>query len=156
MPPTGRKQLIVEGAEHFGLGLEAHVADFVEEEGAAVGALERAALLGRAAGLHAVAVAEEFGFDVGFGDGGAVELDKDAIAAKAFGVNGAGDEFLAGAGFAVDEHAAVGGGHQANLLAKRFEGHAFAGEHGAHTELALELLILGAEAAGFDGVLERR
>ena len=64
MPPTGREQLIVEGAEDFGLGLEAHVADFVEKEGAAVGAFEGAALLGRAAGLRAVTVAEELGLDV--------------------------------------------------------------------------------------------
>ena len=125
----GSKQLLVERAQDLGLGLEAHVADFVEEEGAAVGALEGAALLGRAAGLRAVAIAEELGLDVVLGDGGAVELDEDAIAAQALGVHGAGDEFLAGAGFAVDEHAAVGGGHELDLLAEGLDGDALAGEH---------------------------
>ena len=95
----------------------------------AVGAFEGAALLGRAAGLRAVAIAEEFRLDVRLGDGGAVQLDEDAVAAQALGMNGARDEFLAGAGFAVDEHAAVGRRHEANLLAQRLDGNAFAGEH---------------------------
>ena len=100
----GVEALLVEGAQDFGLGLQAHVADFVEEERAAVGALEGAALFGGRrlgpAGAGAVAVAEEFGLDEVFGDGGAVELDEDAVAAEGFGVDGAGDEFFAGAGFA--------------------------------------------------------
>ena len=154
MPPTGREHLVVEGAEHLGLGLEAHVADFVEEERSAVGAFEGAALLGWAAGLRAVTIAEEFGFDVVFGNGGAVELDEDAIAAQAFRVDGARDELLAGAGFAIDEDAAVGGRHEPDLLAQRLDRHAFAGEHGTDAELALEFEILIAQAARFDGVLE--
>ena len=72
-------------------------------------------------GLRAVAIAEEFRFDVGFGDGGAVEFDEDAFAAIPFCVDGAGDEFLAGAGLAIDEDAAIGGSHEANLLAQGFE-----------------------------------
>ncbi len=101
----GVEALFVEGAEDFGLRLEAHVADFVEEEGAAVGSLEGAAFLGGlvgAAGARSVAIAEEFGFDVVLGDGGAVEFDEDAVAAEGLGVDGAGDEFFAGAGFAED------------------------------------------------------
>ena len=99
----GVEALLVESAEDFGLGLEAHVADFVEEERAAVGAFEGAALFGGlvgAAGAGAVAIAEELGLDEVFGDGGAVELDEDAVAAEGFGVDGAGDELFAGAGFA--------------------------------------------------------
>ena len=105
-------------------------------------------------GCIAVAIAEELGLDVRFGDGGAVELDKDAIAAQAFGVNGAGDELLAGARLAIDEHAAVGGRHQLDLLAQRLQRHAFTSEHGRCTELALELLVFRAQAARLDGVLD--
>ncbi len=89
-----------------------------------------------------------------FGDGGAVEFDEDAVAAQAFSVNSARDEFLAGAGLAIDEHAAVGGRHEANLLAQRLDRHAFTGEHSANAELALEFEVLVAKAAGFDGILE--
>ncbi len=74
----GREQLVVEGAEHLGLRLEAHVAHFIEKERSAVGAFQGAALLGRAAGLRAVAIAEQFRFDVVFGNGSAIEFDKDA------------------------------------------------------------------------------
>ncbi len=101
-----------------------------------------------------VAVAEEFGFDVVFGDGGAVEFDEDAILAQGFGVHGAADEFFAGAGFAVDEDAAVGGGHELDLLAEGLHGDGVAGDGGAEGELADELLVVLAELAGVDGVLE--
>ena len=132
--PTGVEALFIEGAQHFGLGLEAHVADLVEEEGAAVGPLERAALFGGAAHAEwagSVAVAEEFGLDVVLGNRSAVELDEDAVVAQGFGVHGAADEFLAGAGLAVNEHAAVGGGHEFNLLAKRLHGDGLAGDGAA-------------------------
>ncbi len=43
-------------------------------------------------------------------------------------MDGACDQFLAGAAFAVDEHAAVGGCHQANLLAQGFHRDALAGD----------------------------
>jgi hypothetical protein len=81
---------------------------------------------GRRAG--AAAIAEELGLDVVLGDGGAVELDEDAVLAQALGVHGAADQLLAGAGFAVDQHAAVGRRHQLDLLAQRLHGHAVAGD----------------------------
>ena len=108
---------------------------------------------GRGAGGGAVAVAEEFGFDEVFGDGGAVELDEDAVAAQGLGVHGAGDELLAGAGFAVDEDAAVGGGHELDLLAESFDGDGLAGD-GAFGELAGELLVVFAQAMGLDGIAQ--
>ena len=79
-------------------------------------------IFGRASRPGAVAVAEELGFDVVLGDGGAVELDEDAIFAEGLGVHGAADQLLAGAGFAVDEDAAVGGGHELDLLAQGLDG----------------------------------
>ncbi len=162
----GGKELFVEGAEDLGLSFEAHVANFIEEEGAAVGAFESASLLRgdacgggswralEGAGVGSVAVAEEFRLDVGLGDGGAVELDEDAVAAEAFGVDGAGDELFAGAGLAVDEDAAVGGGHEADLLAEGLGGDGFAGEAALDGELALEFEVVAAEAPGLGCVFE--
>ena len=147
----GEEALFVEGAEDLGLGFEAHVADLVEEEGAAVGALEGSLLFSRgrgSGGAGAVAVAEELGLDVVLGDGGAVELDEGAIAAEGFGVHGAADELFAGAGLAEDEDAAVGGGHEFDLLAKGLDGDALAGDGAFDGELAGELLVVFAEAAG--------
>ena len=109
--PTGSKRCSSRDAQDFGLGPEAHVADFVEEERAAVGLLELADLALMGAGEAAFAVAEEFALDQVFGDGGAVDFDEGLGGAGAHGMDGVRDEFLAGAAFAVDEHAAVGGRH---------------------------------------------
>ena len=152
----GIEALFVQSAQNLCLRLQAHVADFVEEEGAAIGALEGAALFGWLAGstgTGAVAIAKELGLDEVFGDGGAVEFDKDAIAAERFGMDGAGDEFFAGAGLAEDEYAAVGRRHEFDLLAQGFEGDGLAGE-GAFGELAGELLVVFAELVRLDGVAQ--
>ena len=74
--------------------------------------------------------------------------------ALAFGVHGAADEFFAGAGLAIDQDAAVGGGHQLDLLAEGLHGDGFAGDAGAEGELADELLVVDAELAGVDGVVQ--
>ena len=132
----GVEALLVERAQDFGLGLQAHVADFVEEERAAVGALEGAALFGRAcrrgAGDGAVAVAEEFGFDVVFGDGGAVEFDEDAVLAQRLSACMARPmSSLPVPDSPIDEDAAVGGGHELDLLAEGLDGDGVAGDGGA-------------------------
>ena len=62
--------------QHLGLGGQAHVADLVEEEGAAVGDLEQAALAADRAGEGALLVAEELALDELGRDGRAVHLDE--------------------------------------------------------------------------------
>ena len=56
------------------------------------------------AGEGAALVAEKFTFEQAAGDGGAVELDERAVLAAAAIVNGARDEFFAGAGLAEQKH----------------------------------------------------
>jgi hypothetical protein len=87
-----------------------HGTDFVEEDGAAVGLLEEALLVVDGAGEGAAAVAEEFGFEEGLGEGAAVDRDEGGELAPAVEVERFGDEFLAGAAFAEDEHGAFGVG----------------------------------------------
>ncbi len=149
-----REQLLVERRQHLGLRLQAHVADLVEKQRAAVGALQHAGLLGRPSGARTVAIAEQLRLDVILGNCRAVHLNEDAVAAQAFGVNGARDQSLARARFAVDQHAAIGRCHQLDLLAQRLERHAFAGEHGADVELPLELDVLGAQPLRLDRIFE--
>ena len=102
-------------AKKFGLELEGKVADFVEEEGAAVGELEATNFLADGAGESAAFVAEEFGFEKTTGNGGAIDFDEGAIAARAEIVDGAGEEFLAGAGFAEEQDGGAGGGGKFDL-----------------------------------------
>ena len=67
------------------------------------------------AGEGAFFVAEEFGFDEGGGHGGAVHGDEGIVAAAAgVLVDGFGDAFLAGAGFAEDEDGGEGVGGAAD------------------------------------------
>ena len=98
-------------------------------------------------------VAEKLGLDMRLGNGGAVQLHENAVAAQALGVNGARNQFLARSRFAVDEHAAVGRRHQPDLLPQRLHRHALAGQHRADAELALELQVLRAQPPRLHGVL---
>jgi hypothetical protein len=96
--------LLLENAEELGLELERNVADFVEENGAAIGEFEAADFLVDGTGEGAAFVAEKLGFEQAGGNGGAIDFDEGAFTARAEIVDGAGDELLAGAGFAEDEN----------------------------------------------------
>ena len=73
--------LLLERAQHLGLRLEAHVADLVEEQRAAVGQLELAAAIGDRAGERALHVPEQLALDQLLGNRGAVHLDERAACA---------------------------------------------------------------------------
>src|SRR5713101_155162 len=120
------KALLFEDAQDFGLRAEAHVADFVEEERAAVGLLELADLVLEGAGEAALDVAEQFGLDELFRDGGAIDFHEGAFVAQAGRVQRARHQLLARAALAIDEDAAVGGSGDGDLLAQRLHGHAVA------------------------------
>ena len=79
---------LFEDAQELGLHVDFHLADFVEEEGATFGQLEAsgAALVGTGEG--SALVTEQFTFDQGIGNGGAVEDDEGAVAASGEIMNG--------------------------------------------------------------------
>ncbi len=83
----------------------AQVADFIEENGAAVRLLETPDAPRVGSGKGAALVAEEFALQQRLGDRGAIHGDERFFRAVAVLVDRAGDEFLAGAGLAADEHA---------------------------------------------------
>ena len=100
--------LLLKDAQHLGLRLQAHVADFVEEDRALVGLLELADLPIGGAGERALLVAEELRFDELVGNGGAVHLHERSVAAQALAMDGARHELLADAALAPDEHGRTG------------------------------------------------
>jgi len=118
----------LQGAEELGLGGEGHFADLVEEECAAVRGLEESGAVGGGAGECAFDVAEEFGLEEGFDDGAGVADDEGAVCARGEVVEGAGDEFLAGSGFAGDERGAEVGADAFELGAEALHGEA-GGDH---------------------------
>jgi hypothetical protein len=114
--PQALELLLLQHAEELRLQLRGDIADLVEEERPLVGQLEAADFLRDGAGEGAFLVAEQLALDQPCGDGRAVELDEGPVAAGAQLVEGAGDELLAGAGLAADEHGGVGGGDGFDLL----------------------------------------
>ena len=105
--------LLLQDAQHLDLEFRTHARDFVEEDGAAVGRLETAGLVLDGAGERPLDVAEQLAFQQALGQGAAVDADVGAVGAAAEAMDGAGDEFLAGAGLADDEHAGLSGSNQA-------------------------------------------
>ena len=81
--PTRDDLAVLQRAQHLGLRGEVHVADLVEEERAAVGLLEEAALARLGAGERAALVAEELALDQLARDRGAVDLDERRVLARA-------------------------------------------------------------------------
>src|SRR5690554_3230575 len=94
--------------QQSGLGVGGHVADFVQEQSAAVGLLEPALAGGRSAGEGTFFVAEQFRFNQVFGDGRHVQGDERVVGPGAVVVQGLGHQFLAGAAFAVNQYGNVG------------------------------------------------
>ncbi len=91
-----------------GLHIQRHVADLVEKQGAAVGLLEAAVADVVGAGEGPLLVTEQLGFDEIFRDSRHVEGNKVFVGARAVLVQGMGDQLLAGAALAVDQHRDAG------------------------------------------------
>ena len=108
--------LLLQHAQELDLQVERHLADLVEEDGAAVGRVELARLVGDGAGERALDVTEQLRLEQVLGNGAAVDGDERPLGARRAAVHLARDELLAGAGLAGDEHRDVGGGDLLDLL----------------------------------------
>ena len=97
----------------------AGLADFVHEDGAAMGLLERAEPVPVGTGETAADMAEELGFEQRFGQRGAVDGDERRTAAGARGVNEPGDDLFAGTALAGDENLGVTAGGVVDFVVKR-------------------------------------
>ena len=113
-------------AEELGLDAGAHLADFVEHEGALVGGLELADLPLRGPGEGAALVAEQLAGQQFGRQRRAVQADEDAVVAGAGIVDGPGDQLLAHAALAANEHGGVAGGGPGDLVGHLLDGRAVA------------------------------
>ncbi len=94
-------------AQQAGLQRQRQFADLIQEQGAAICGLDQAdAAAAPRAGEGAIAVAEQLRLQQRFADGATVQRDE-APTTTAGGVQLACHQFLAGAGFATDQHGAV-------------------------------------------------
>ena len=99
---------VLEDPEQLHLEIGGELADLVEEERAPVGQLEAARLRRRRAGEGALLVAEQLAFDEVRRQGRAVDRDERRASAGARLVDGVGQQLLAGARLAEEQHRAVG------------------------------------------------
>ncbi len=105
---------LLQHAQDARLGGRRHVADFVEEQTAAMGAFEHAGTRVDAGG-DALLDAEQLGFQQVLGEGGAVDGDEGRRRIGTVLVHEAREQFLAGARFATDQHMRTAGGHAPGL-----------------------------------------
>ena len=110
---------VLDEAQELGLDAQLHLADLVEEDGAAVGLREAARPRARRAGERPLGVAEQLGLDQVRGDGRAVHRHERLVLARRAGVQRAGGQLLAGARRAGDEDRAAGVGHLGDEAQRR-------------------------------------
>src|SRR6516225_4480117 len=95
---------VIEEAEQFGLEVEAHLADLVEEQRAAGSATDESELVAVGAGKGAAAVAEQLALEQLARNGRAVEGDERPLSAVGEVVNRPRENLLAGAALACDKY----------------------------------------------------
>ncbi len=96
----GTHFFFLQHAQQLGLQFEWQFADFVEEDGAAVGRLEQSLLGFQRAGEGSFLVAEQFALDQRGHQRSAIDGNKRAVGESAAKMNGAGDQLLAGSALA--------------------------------------------------------
>ncbi len=111
-----RELAALEDAEELALDLKRHVADLVEEEGAAVALLEAADALRHRPGEGALLVAEELALEEVARNRGAVDRDILRLGAARELVDRVRDDLLAHPALAGDEDGGVGAGNAADEL----------------------------------------
>ncbi|MNQ85387.1 hypothetical protein D3C85_1005480 [compost metagenome] len=144
----------LQDAQQARLSFQGQFANLVEEQGAAIRRFHQAGAASGSAGEGAFLVAEKFGLDQGFRDRCAVDRDQRRLGAAGKVVQGARDQFLAGAGLALDQHGGVGRGDLADL-AVELE-HRRAGTDDADITIGIAGGSLVAAAAGAGAFVRSR
>ena len=149
---------LFEHAQELRLKIHGHLGDLVEQQRAAVGFLEQSDLFGGRARERAARVPEELGLDQILGKRRAVDLDPRAASPVALLVERVGQELLAGAALADDEHVGVGVRHRGHgfehtLDARRASEDLRVGD--LVDEPALEVRVLAEQLSMLERVLEQ-
>src|SRR4051794_10948228 len=148
------ERLLLQYAQNFRLRLQAHVADLVEEERAAVGQLELAFAVIDRAGERAFAMSEQLRLDQLLGDRGAVDVDEWMLGALRETVQRPRNDFFSTAVLAGDEHAAVRRRGGAHLFIELLHRIALADQQLFQREMAVKIAHLIAQLAIHERVID--
>ena len=124
--PDALELAVLEDAQELHLDVGGELADLVQEQRAPVGQLEAADLRPGRPGEGALLVAEQLALDEGRRQGRAVDLDEGPVPARAPVVDGVGQQLLAGARLAEEQHRAGRGRHLGDLREDLEDGRALA------------------------------
>ncbi|MCY1291392.1 hypothetical protein D9M70_405780 [compost metagenome] len=144
-------------AQQLDLQLGRHLGDFVEEQGAAVGAFEVALVLAVGPGKAAALVAEHLALDQRGRDRAAIDREERLAAPRRQLVHGLRGQLLAGAAFADQQHRGLGGRHARELVIDRLH-HLRTAHQPAKAAIAAQFaaqrMDFGAQLAGGGQALE--
>ncbi len=144
---------LLQHAQQLHLHRQAHVADFIQQQGAALGHFETTLARGQRTGEGALLVAEQFAFQQVRRNGAAVDRHERAIAARRALVDRARHHFLAGTRFTQHQHGGIERGHLFDHGAQCGHRRTVAGRplilHGTGLMLGIQALEAGAAQKGF-------
>src|SRR5438093_3488311 len=144
----------LDGAEKFGLGVEAHVADLVQEERPPVRGLEPAPLHLRRSGEGSLFVPEELALHEVLGKRRAVQLLERSPGPRALAMDGARHQLLARAALSGDEHLGLAPRHLRDLGADLLHGVAFAHHLVGTSRETAKRFVLALERLQLQGALD--
>ena len=131
VPPSRRDGALFERSQQRFLPVPGQISDLVEKDRSAVGGDFEATVAARAgAGEGPFLVTEELAVDQGLHDGAAIDDDERVSRAPTVLMQGAGDDFLAGAGLPVNHHGIVGGDDGFDLIREPLNGGALSHDRG--------------------------
>ncbi len=108
--PTHRTHfLVLQHSQELALGIDWHFGDLVQQQRPAFRQPKQSIAIGVRAGEGAFHGAEELAFDQFARQGGAIDLDDLALAARAESMDEVGDHFLAGSALAGNQHGHIAG-----------------------------------------------
>ncbi len=151
-PADPLEGLLLQRADDLALGLERHVGDLVEKQGAAMRALEGADLARRA--IDAVLGAEQLDLEPLRPHRRAIERHERPLRAPRAQMQQPPDDLLAGAGRSGDQHPAAGRRRLVDLLAQLVGERRDPDQVDVAAGAQLELLVLAAQLGRLDGALD--
>ena len=134
---------LLQDAQQLDLRRQLHVANLVEEQRPSLGQFEPPLLAGVGAGERPLLVAEQLGFDQRIRQRAAADLHERLLGPRRVVVDRAGDQLLAGAGLAAQQHGRVGPRDLRDLLVDALHRAAVADDAGEVVALAQLLLEMG-------------
>ena len=145
---------LLQDSQQLGLHWRRQFANLVEKQGSIIGGLQLSLPHPDGAGVCPLLMSEEFAFEQGFGDCGAVDGDKGPFVSRAALVDGACDNFFAGAALSADQHGGIALRDAGDELLQLSNLAAFADEAAGWVELPFQSLVFKAQRIESEYVFE--